>query len=115
MAFSIEFREALAIHGTSRGDRISLHTDNPGTTGAHEITGYAGYSRQTTVWNAGAVDGVVTGSEVTFEVPPGTTVSHIGCSSSSGAFQWGYALENPINFPGSLTVKITPKMDLPAG
>ncbi|WP_418345288.1 hypothetical protein [Rhodococcus pyridinivorans] len=115
MSFSTQFREDIATYASTRGDRIALFIDDPGTTGANEITGYAGYSRQTTAWAAGVVDGGVTGSECTFEVPPDATVSHVGCFNSAGVFQWAYPLANPLTFPGAMTVKITPKLKSPLG
>ena len=115
MAYSTQFREDVAVYASSRGDRVALFTDDPGTTGAHEITGYAPYSRQTTVWASGTVDGNVVGSECTFEVPAGATVTHMGVFNASGVFQWSWPLQNAITFPGSMTVKLTPKLKSPLG
>lgn len=56
---------------------ISLHTADPGNTGANEVTGGApAYARKAITWSA-PTNGVITGS-VTFDVPSGTTVAYIG-------------------------------------
>lgn len=55
---------------------ISLHTGDPGTTGAAEVTG-GSYARQTTTWGTPA-GAQVTGSQVTLNVPAGVTISYWG-------------------------------------
>lgn len=64
MAFTNASKEsavAAVVAGTNR--YISLHTGDPGTTGANEATGGSpAYARKLTTWAAGASDGLVTGS-----------------------------------------------------
>lgn len=74
---------------------ISLHDDDPGATGANELTGGSpAYARQAVAWGA-AASGVatMTGTE-TFDIPAGSTVSHFGLwtASSGGTFLGGGAL-----------------------
>lgn len=66
----------------------SLHTANPGTTGASELTG-TGYARQAITWGA-ASNGVKTAT-VTFSVPAGSTIVGLGLWSAAtgGTFRDG--------------------------
>lgn len=88
------------------GPWLSLHTANPGTTGASPV---AGVARVQTTWTSNG-DGTITGTEVLFENVPAGTVTHVGQwdSSTGGTFKGGEALDTPIvlNAPGD--VKITP-------
>ena len=68
MGRSLAARNTLADTEASLGSWISLHTDDPGATGANE----AAVARVQTSWGA-ATSGTVTGSKVSFnDVPPGT-------------------------------------------
>lgn len=73
---------------------LSLHTANPGTTGASEVSG-GSYARQAVVWDA-ASGGVkaMNGTEA-FSIPAGTTVTYAGLwsASTSGTFYLGTAIE----------------------
>lgn len=71
-------KENLAVAYGTNAAYVSLHTADPGTTGASEVTGGApAYARKSATWTAGTVDGVVTVT-VTFDVPASTTVTHVG-------------------------------------
>ena len=66
-------KEALATAYTGLGRWISLHTGDPGTTGANEATGGSpAYARKQTTWSVGGVDGIQTGSPVEIDIPAGT-------------------------------------------
>lgn len=65
---------------------LSLHTADPGQTGASEVTGGSpAYARKLTTWGAADASGVSTGSQVTFDVPGGTTITHVGFWSAATA------------------------------
>lgn len=69
----VSTRETLAIAYGNIGSWIGIHTADPGTTGASEATGGSpAYIRKQTVWAAGGSDGVITGSQVAFDLPAGT-------------------------------------------
>lgn len=56
---------------------LSLHTGDPGTTGASEVSGGSpAYARKAITWGS-ASNGVITGT-VTFDVPAGTTITWVG-------------------------------------
>lgn len=103
--------ETAALAKTALGDRISLHTATPGTTGAAEATGGApAYARKTTTWAGGASDGIVPGSQVTFDVPAGT-YTHFGIWSSGGTYVDGGALDGGgVVLASQGQVKLTPTM-----
>lgn len=111
MAFTNATKEAAALAVTGLGAYISLHTADPGTTGASEVTGGSpAYARKLTTWTGGSSDGSVSGSAVVFDVPAGT-YTHIGVwtASTSGTFVGGFALASSTGaLPGQATVTITP-------
>ena len=77
IATDLQKENLAAAYGTA-ATHVSLHTADPGTTGADEVTGGApAYARKAASWTAGGVDGVVTAT-VTFDVPSGVTVTHVG-------------------------------------
>ncbi len=59
---------------------VSLHTADPGSTGASEVTGgLPAYARKAITWNAatgGSIDDST--SSIVFDVPGSTTVAHVG-------------------------------------
>ncbi|MCE0510834.1 hypothetical protein LVJ59_17435 [Microbacterium sp. KKR3/1] len=111
MAFTNETKEVAALAAAGRGDWISLHTGDPGTTGANEATGGSpAYARKQTVWSGGSSDGSVPGSVVAFDVPAGE-YTHIGVwtASTAGTFVGGFALASSTGeLPGQTTVNATP-------
>lgn len=117
MKMDAGFREATAVYASSQGASLSLHAGDPGVTGANELYGGSpAYSRATTTWTAGAADGSVTGSEVEFNIPPGSptvTPTHLGCWSGP-TFKWAVPIAN-ITYPGQAKVRITPTLTVPQG
>ena len=109
MALTNAAKEAAALAVTGLGDRISLHTADPGTTGANEATGGSpAYARKQTTWSGGASDGVVAGSPVSFDVQAGT-YTHWGVWTSGGVFVAGFPLGSSTGaLPGQTTVTVTP-------
>lgn len=113
MALTNAAKEAAALAVTALGNSISLHTADPGTTGASEATGGTpAYARKTTTWAAGASDGVATGSPVVFDVPAGT-YTHLGVWNGS-TFIGGAALSASTGaLPGQQTVTVAPTVTVP--
>lgn len=101
----------LMITGTGTNEKnakyISLHTGNPGTTGANEVAGGA-YARIPTTWGA-ISGGSVTGSQVTINVPVSTTISYWGLwdAVSSGNYYDGGQLPVAVTFNVAGTYLIT--------
>jgi hypothetical protein len=77
----------------------SLHTADPGSTGASEVAGGA-YTRQAITWQdaAGGTKTIV--GTITFQVPAGTTITHVGTWSalSGGTFGGGGELAAPATY-----------------
>lgn len=104
------------------GTWISLHTADPGTTGASEASGGSpAYARKQTTWTDGADDGVINGSEVTFDAPAGT-YTHYGVRSAStaGTFIGGGALQSggvdtPVVLGAQGSIKVTPTVTVANG
>lgn len=83
----------------------SLHSGNPGTTGATEITTVP---RQPLVWTAGDVDGQASAAPVTFNVPGGVDVAYIGIwsAASGGTFLDSRPCVLSFVTPGSYTMTL---------
>lgn len=66
----------------------SVHTANPGDTGAAEVAGGSpAYARKAITWGAPAA-GSMDGDAVTFDIPASTEISYVGLwdASSAGNF-----------------------------
>lgn len=75
---------------------ISLHTADPGDTGASEATG-GSYGRQAAGFGTAAAGQVSNTANIDFTNMPAATITHVGCWSNSTAtasanFIWGGAL-----------------------
>lgn len=58
---------------------IGLHSGDPGTTGANELTGGTpAYARQQATWNTVTDDTLTLANQPLFNVPAGKTASYIG-------------------------------------
>ena len=91
---------------------LSLHTADPGLTGASEVATGSGYNRQQVTW-AAAASAQMVGTQVTFNVPTGTTIQFWGIwtAVTSGTFGFGEPLPSNQTYgqPGLyfLTVTLT--------
>jgi len=79
-------RENLAVAYSEAAAYVSLHTADPGTTGASEVSG-GGYSRAVITWIPGPTDGQVTGSAIV-TTAAGLAITHVGLwtAPSGGTF-----------------------------
>lgn len=76
---------------------LSLHTADPGETGASEVSGGAGpYARQAVNWDPASAGAVVSDGAIDFPGMPAVTVTHVGIwsAASGGTFVWGGALSS---------------------
>jgi hypothetical protein len=82
----------------------SLHTADPSTTGANEVSGGSpAYARKAVSFNAVGTDGVVeTSADAVFDVPASTTVTYVGLwSASTGGTFLGSMAVSPSESFGS--------------
>ncbi|GAB4582317.1 phage tail fiber protein [Nocardia sp. IFM 10818] len=95
-------RQALAdayknVAGTAAA-YVSVHIADPATTGTNEASGGSpAYARKETVWTSGT-GGVITGSQVTIDLPAGT-YTHIGL--------WKTANGGPADFIDKVAISST--------
>jgi hypothetical protein len=84
---------------------MSLHTGDPGNTGANEVSGGT-YARVATTWSNAAGSSKV-GTQVTINVPASTTVSYAGLWRNSSVY---FVASNAIA-SGTLTVTAVPTVE----
>lgn len=111
--FTNAAKEAAALAVTALGNWISLHTTDPGTTGANEATGGSpAYARKQTTWAGGASDGAVPGSQVIFDAPAGTYgFASQWSASTAGTFISSWALSSPVTLGAQGQVLVTPTIN----
>lgn len=68
--------------------KVSLHTDDPGETGANEIAN-GGYERQTVTYDAPSAKTALNPARVEWDDMPACTVTHVGLWDEGGTFWWG--------------------------
>lgn len=113
MAFTSSVRDAMLDlideTGATAATHVSLHTDDPGTTGADEVTG-GSYARQAVTWGAASGGSKTNSSALTFSIPAGTTITHVGLwtASTNGTFLGGGPLDSPQSYPTGGTYTINP-------
>lgn len=109
MANSVAFRNAVvnAVAQNGGSDYFSLHTADPGITGASELTG-GSYARVQAGFPA-ATTGAATNAGATINVPAGNTVTHWGrwTAASSGTFFTGGSLPASETFGSAGTYTLT--------
>jgi len=89
-----EANQALVTTGWSY---VSLHTGDPSTTGANEVTG-GSYARVAVTWNSPSSGSVTQSNALSINLPASTTASYFGVwsASSSGTYYIGGALSPSI-------------------
>ncbi len=108
MTFIVTVLDGMLDDLDGAATHASIHTADPGGTGAHEVTG-GSYVRKALTWPSSS-SGIKTASPVTFQIPTGSTITHFGLWSavSGGTFLGGQALVEEVVFavgaPYSLTV-----------
>lgn len=108
MAHSLSFRNAAVNSVAQNGGAtwFSLHTGDPGTTGANEVVG-GSYARIQATYPA-ATNGAASTTGATHNVPAGVTVTHFGrwTLATGGTFFTGGTLPNggdTFGSPGTYT------------
>jgi len=89
-----EANQALSTTGWAY---VSLHTGDPSTTGANEVTGGT-YARVAATWNTPSSGSVTNSNALSINLPASTTASYFGVwsASSAGTYYIGGALSPSI-------------------
>lgn len=110
MAYTIAAENSAITGVKNAATFISLHTADPSTTGASEVSGGT-YARVATTWGT-VSGGSVTGSAATINVPASTTVTHWGLwtAATAGTFYNGGLLPASETFGAAGTYALTPTL-----
>lgn len=97
-----EANQALATTGWGY---VSLHTADPGTTGASEVTGGT-YARVAVTWNAASGGSTSNVGALSINLPASTTASYFGVwsASTAGTYYIGGALNPTVTTGGTAGV-----------
>lgn len=111
MSFTTASKDTAVNALTALGSYVSLHTGDPGSTGANAA---AGTTRQQTTW-ASSSSGVSDGSQVAFTSCPAGSYTHYGIwtAASAGTFRWGFPLSPGVTLSDVGTVLVTPHLAFP--
>lgn len=106
-ASTTEENQALATTGWGF---VSLHTADPGTTGASEVSGGA-YARVAVAWGAASGGSVANSGALSINLPASTTAAYFGVwsASSAGNYYIGGALSPSVTTgasAGTVTIAI---------
>jgi hypothetical protein len=111
MGYTAATKNAAVDAITARGAYITVHTGDPGTTGANLASGI---TPQLTTWGS-ASGGVGTGSQVSYAAAPAAHYTHYGVwnNSSMTTFIFGDLLDPDITFGAPGTLYVTPRVTFP--
>lgn len=100
MPYSTAARNAMLDALGAVAGFVSLHTADPGTTGANEVSG-GSYARKAASYATASGSSKPSSNAQAFPVPPATTVSHFGLwsAASGGVFYGGGPLVNDQGVP----------------
>ncbi|ASR85628.1 hypothetical protein SEA_AMGINE_27 [Mycobacterium phage Amgine] len=115
MAATNQFKLDVLAAILAQGNVLSLHSADPGTTGASEITG-GGYARKTFAWgtpaivSGGADDGKAksTGTTQSVPVPANVAITHYGIRKTDGTFLYGKPLSPGATLNAAGSIDVTP-------
>lgn len=109
MALSNAGKDALLEGLASVAVYASLHTGDPSTTGANELTGGT-YSRESISWGGASAGTVLNDANVVFDVPAAATISYVGywSAATSGTFYGARLLDEAQTFAtaGTYTIAV---------
>jgi hypothetical protein len=94
----------------SRWVYASIHTANPSTTGANEVTGGSpAYARQLVDWDPATGQILAMDAPLEFNMPAGSTAAYVGIWSAvtAGTFRGSDQLSSSESFTGQGTYELT--------
>lgn len=92
MPYSAQAKNLMLDAFGQQATFLSLHSGNPGSTGAGELVGGSpAYARKSAAWNPASAGAKTLSNAPTFDVPPSTTVAFVGVwSAVTGGQFLGY-------------------------
>jgi hypothetical protein len=95
---------------------VSLHTGDPGSTGANEVAG-GSYVRKPVAWSTPSSGAMTAATALTLQVPASTTITHFGVwdSASGGEFKGGAPLDTAQTYVVAGGYSFTPTITAAAG
>lgn len=106
MALQTPLLNAMAEAGGDMAVTASLHTADPGSGGGSEVVG-GSYARQAITWGTAAGGTISSSATITFAVPGGTTVTHVGLWSGADEWLGGITLSSPESYGADGTYELT--------
>lgn len=100
------FDQMLDVFATE-ATTMSLHSGDPGSTGADELVGVE-YSRQSVTWGTPSGGEVSATAPVEFGVPAATSVTHVGFRDGSDNWLGSVVLDEPEIFAGPGEIELDP-------
>lgn len=106
MALQPVLLDAMLDAAAAEAVTASLHTADPGATGTAEVTGGT-YARQSITWSSASGGQLDSSAPIVFDVPGGTTVTHLGLWNGS-TWLGGIELSTPETYgaAGTYTVSL---------
>lgn len=110
MAFTSTAKNSAVDAIGAAATYISMHTGDPSTTGASEVSGGT-YARVATSWGSSSA-GSKAGSATTVNIPASTSISYWGLwtAVTAGTFYYGGTLTAPESYGGAGTYVLTPTL-----
>jgi hypothetical protein len=111
MSFTTASKDVAVNSLTAIGTWVSLHSADPGTTGASEVSGT---TRQQTTFGSSS-SGTASGTQVTFTGVPSGSYTHYGIwtAQTGGTFRYGFSLSPGVTLSSAGTVLMTPRITFP--
>jgi hypothetical protein len=108
MALTTNGTNAMLNGLTAAATHVSLHTADPSTNGANEVSG-SPYTRELADWAAASGGTAVNSGSIVFDVPAATTITHLGywSAGTAGTFYGSRALDTSQTFATAGTYTIT--------
>lgn len=109
MPLIVAERNQMLTTEAARLQYLSLHTADPGTSGASEATGGSpAYARKALVWGTASA-GAISATQVAFDAPAGS-YSYVGFWSAvtAGTFYGGAALATAQTLSSQGVIQVTP-------
>ena len=106
MALSNALFDTMLDAAAERATTASLHTADPGSNGASEVTG-GSYARQAVTWQSASGGAVEASATISFPVPGGTTVTHLGLWDDTDTWLGGIQLSQSETYGADGTYEVT--------